>query len=134
MKIDGRCHCGAITYEADIDPDAVYVCHCTDCQAISGSPFRWAVSIPEKDFRLLSGQPKAYVKMTGRGGTNHQLFCPDCASPIYSTTIGAGPRVFNLRLGTVRQRAELRPKKQYWCRSALDWAMVEEPARRIETQ
>ena len=44
MKIDGTCHCGNITYQAEIDPDQVYICHCTDCQTISGSAFRWAVS------------------------------------------------------------------------------------------
>jgi hypothetical protein len=38
MKIDGRWHCGAITYEAEIDPDMVALCHCTDCQTWSGSP------------------------------------------------------------------------------------------------
>jgi hypothetical protein len=26
MKIDGRCHCGYITYEAEIDPEKVMVC------------------------------------------------------------------------------------------------------------
>lgn len=36
MKIDGGCHCGAITYEAEIDPNSVAVCHCTDCQTLSG--------------------------------------------------------------------------------------------------
>ena len=40
MKIDGRCHCGYITYEADIDPDKTLICHCTDCQTLSGSAFR----------------------------------------------------------------------------------------------
>ncbi len=34
MKIDGGCRCGAITYEAEIDPDTVFTCHCTDCQAV----------------------------------------------------------------------------------------------------
>jgi len=29
MKIDGRCHCGLVTFEADIDPEQVSVCHCT---------------------------------------------------------------------------------------------------------
>jgi len=28
-----------------------------------------------------------------------------------------------LRVGTIRQRADLRPKVQQWCRSSLDWAM-----------
>jgi hypothetical protein len=41
MKIDCRCHCGFITYEAEVDPGEVYLCHCTDCQSISGGAFRW---------------------------------------------------------------------------------------------
>jgi hypothetical protein len=47
MKIDGRCHWGFIMYEAEVNSDEVYVCHCTDCQAISGAAFRWAVPVPE---------------------------------------------------------------------------------------
>lgn len=134
MKIDGKCHCGSITYEADVDPDEVYVCHCADCQAISGTAFRWAVPVAEAAFKLLSGKPKTYVKAAESGATSHQLFCPECASPLYSTSIGVGPKLLNLRLGTARQRAELRPKAQYWCHSAQDWAAVKEPSRRVDTQ
>ena len=28
------------TFKAEVDPDGAYVCHCADCQSISGSPFR----------------------------------------------------------------------------------------------
>jgi len=37
MKIDGHCHCGQITFEAEVDPNSVMICHCTDCQRLSGS-------------------------------------------------------------------------------------------------
>ena len=134
MKIDGKCHCGHISYEAEIDPDEVYLCHCADCQAISGSTYRWAVPVAEAAFKLLSGNPKTYVKTTEGGTMSQQLFCPECASPLYSTSIGVGPKFLNLRLGTARQRAELRPKAQYWCRSALAWAIVLEPTTRIDKQ
>jgi hypothetical protein len=134
MKIDGRCHCGFITYEAEVDPDEVWLCHCTDCQAISGSAFRWGVSVPEGAFKFVTGKPKTYVKVTATGATNHQVFCPECASPIYATTIGVEPKVFYLRLGTARQRAELQPKAQYWCRSAQEWATADQPCRRFEAQ
>jgi hypothetical protein len=40
MNIDGQCHCGHVTYQADIDPEKVSICHCTDCQALTGSPYR----------------------------------------------------------------------------------------------
>ena len=134
MKIDGRCHCGFIAYEAEVDPAAVYVCHCTDCQALSGTVFRWAVPVPEASFKLLAGKPKTYVKTAESGATNHQLFCPECASPLYSISIGAEPRIFNLRLGTAHQRAELQPRSEYWCRSAQDWVAVNQTSGRFETQ
>jgi hypothetical protein len=121
MKVDGQCHCGAITFEAEVDPERVYVCHCTDCQSISGSPFRWATNVPKGDFRLLSGSPKTYVKQAESGDENHQVFCPDCASPIYSTSSRDDWKSFNVRLGTVRQRAQLQPKLQLWHRSAQAW-------------
>ncbi len=134
MKIDGRCHCGNITYRAEVDPDQAYLCHCTDCQSITGSAFRWAVSVAEQDFQLLTGEPKTYVKTAERGATSHQLFCPECASPLYSISIEDGPKIFKLRVGTARQRAELRPKTQYWCRSAQDWVTELNRAEEIETQ
>ena len=30
MKIDGGCHCGYITYEAEADPQKAFICQCTD--------------------------------------------------------------------------------------------------------
>lgn len=121
MRIDGACHCGRIRYEAEIDPARVELCHCTDCQLLTGTAFRATVSIPERDFSM-KGDPKLYVKTTADSGTPRvQAFCGECGSPIYSTSVGEGPRIYNLRLGTARQRAELPPQKQYWWRSALPW-------------
>lgn len=134
MKVDGTCHCGFITYEAEVDPEKVYACHCTDCQAFSGGAFRWAVSIPEENLRILSGEPKAYVKRSDSGLENHQMFCPTCASPIYSKSLTGSPQRVNLRLGTARQRAELSPRIELWRCSAQDWVTVEGAAQRLEKQ
>ncbi len=134
MKIDGSCHCGFVTYEADVDPAEVYICSCADCQSISGSPFRWAVTVAEDDFKLLSGTPKTYIKQADSGATSHQLFCPECASPLYSTSVRDGPKTFNLRLGTARQRADLPPKLQCWHRSAQGWISEIDQLENIETQ
>jgi len=43
MKIDGGCHCGNITYTAEVDLDRVGICHCTDCQTMTGSAYRVTV-------------------------------------------------------------------------------------------
>ena len=132
MKISGGCHCGAITYEAEVDPDKVSVCHCTDCQTLSGSAFRVVVPAKREGFRL-TGEPRIYVKAGESGRKRAQGFCAACGTPIYSADV-ADPQVFNIRVGTVRQRAQLLPKMQIWCRSALGWSMRLEPVPQIQKQ
>ncbi len=85
MKIDGRCHCGAIAYSAEVEPEKASICHCTDCQRFSGSPFRASVLARIEDFRLLSGSPKIYVKTADSGARRGQAFCSECGAPIYAT-------------------------------------------------
>lgn len=122
MKIDGACHCGNITFFAEIDPGRVTVCHCTDCQTFTGSAFRVVVRAPREKFELRGGKPKTYIKTAESGAKRVQAFCPECGTSIYSTNVGE-PQVFGLRIGTIRQRHELRPARQQWCRSALGWVM-----------
>lgn len=121
MKIDGRCHCGYLTYEAEVDPEKVMICNCTDCQSLSGSAYRTVAFTRPGTFRFLSGEPRVYVKTGDSGARRPQAFCPTCGSPIYSTSMDEGPKVHSIRVGTIRQRASLTPKFQVWCRSAQSW-------------
>jgi hypothetical protein len=121
MKIDGACHCGLIAYEAEADPELTGICNCTDCQTLSGSAFRTVVPSRRGSFKLRSGEPKIYVKTAESGTQRQQAFCPNCGTPIYSTTVEDGPKVYTIRVGTLRQRNEFVPKLQYWFRSAQRW-------------
>lgn len=119
MKIDGACHCGRISYEAEVNPDLVVICHCTDCQTNSGAPYRANVPVLLENFRL-KGEPKTYVKTGDSGRKGRLSFCGDCGSALFSNR-EEGATYVNLRLGSVRQRAQLVPKAQYFCRSAMPW-------------
>ena len=121
MKIDGECHCGAITYEAEVDPEKVVICHCTDCQTLSGSAFRTVALTAPENFKLLTGTLKTYIKTAQSGAKRAQTFCPDCGTPIYSAPTGTAPGLLGIRLGTTRQRETLTPKMQTWTESALGW-------------
>ena len=125
MKIDGSCHCGRIRYEAEIDPERAAICHCTDCQVLSGSAFRTVVPAPKAGFRLLAGRPKIYVKTADSGNRRTQAFCSECGTPIYSSPVSDDFPAYSLRVGPIRQRAQLRPRIEYFCRSALDWTGLE---------
>ena len=54
----GSCHCGAVTYEADISLDDVIACNCSHCYA---KGFQLTFTTPE-NFRLLSGVVKVSWK------------------------------------------------------------------------
>ncbi|CAN7168196.1 GFA family protein [Rhizobium sp. LjRoot30] len=121
MRIDGQCHCGYVRYEAEIDPASVSICHCTDCQMLTGTAYRVSVAARRQDFRLLSNAPKQYAKTGDSGRVSLQFFCPECGSPIYRCSDRSDDPEIAIRLGTIRQRQDLRPRRQIWCRSALPW-------------
>jgi hypothetical protein len=134
MRIDGGCHCGNITYEAEADPERTSICHCTDCQILTGSAFRTSIRATDGSFRILTGEPTIYVKTAESGARRAQAFCPRCGSPIYAAPAGEGPKTYNIRLGTVRQRDQLVPKVQIWCRSAQRWLGRLDGIRKVEAQ
>jgi hypothetical protein len=133
MKVTGRCHCGNISYEAEVDPAKVSICHCTDCQNLSGSPFRVSVPAPKETFRMLGARPKTYVKTAESGTKRVHAFCPECGSPVYSCAI-SDPPLYSLRVGCLDKRDQLPPARQIWCDSALPWSMNVEKVAQVRRQ
>ena len=134
MKIDGRCHCGYITFEAEAEPDKAAICHCADCQSFSGSAFRAIVRVTDNTFRILSGDPTVYVKTADSGAKRAQSFCTRCGSPICATSADEGPKSYTVRLGAVRQRDQFVPKVQIWARSRQPWVDDIASIKSVETQ
>ncbi len=121
MKVHGKCHCGQIVFQADVDAHEVVVCHCTDCQVLTGSPYRVSVPAKHEAFKLLAGTPKVYIKISEDGTKRAQAFCPNCGTPVYASGVDSQTG-YTLRLGCLAERAQLSPHRQIWCRSALGWA------------
>jgi hypothetical protein len=70
----GSCHCGAVTFEADLDlAEPTYRCNCSICRRTRFWP---AVARPEQ-FRLLTGEGELtkYLFNTRR---NEHFFCRHC--------------------------------------------------------
>ncbi len=121
MQITGSCHCGAIRYEADVDPAMMRVCHCTDCQTFSGSAFRVSVRAAPDSLQIRSGTPRLYVKTAESGNQSEQAFCEQCGTHLFGTVPGSEPKICSIRVGTIDQRDQLRPVAQIWTCSRLPW-------------
>jgi hypothetical protein len=122
MKVEGHCHCGKIRFEAEIDPEKVSICHCTDCQTLTGTAYRTSAPASAASFVLLAGTPKVYVKLADSGAQRAQAFCGDCGSSIYASDV-QNPKIYSIRTGTLVQRKNLPAKQQIWVHSALPWVM-----------
>jgi hypothetical protein len=120
MRVEGACHCGNVAFEAEVDPGTARICHCTDCQTMSGSLFRTNIQAAGETFRLVRGSPAIYVKTADSGAKRAQAFCSICGTGMYATSPD-NPTSYSLRVGVIAQRAMFRPTRQIWCQSALPW-------------
>ncbi len=135
MRVTGSCHCGSVAYEAEVDPATVRVCHCTDCQKLTGLVFRAGIPSLPGTFRLKSGVLKSYIKTAESGNRRAHAFCPECETPIYSASLDQNPSTYNLRVGGLDQRREFAPPtEQRWCRAALAWSMDLRAVEKLDRQ
>lgn len=121
MHITGGCHCGHIRYETEIDPTRISICHCTDCQTLTGSSFRITALATRDRMKLTQGAPKIYRKTGGSGRVRQQHFCAECATPLFSGSEEGVADDLGIRWGSIDQRNDLVPAHAIWCRSAVAW-------------
>ena len=134
MDVKGSCHCGAVQFEATIDPKRVGICHCTDCQVFASAPFRTSALVAGETFRLVKGEPALYRKTAESGNQRNLAFCDRCGTHLYAAAAEDGPAFYSVRVGVLAERASIEPAGQLWCRSELPWLSNLSKLRRVETQ
>jgi|SRR5579871_4512216 len=128
-KHQGRCACGAITYEFDTDPAFIAVCHCLDCKKASGGEAATWFGVPADDFAVLSGEPKAFGYIADSGKALDRNFCPTCGSRLFTSNLGAFPGQVFIQLGSLDDMSWVQPKIEMYNKRRLSWARPLEMAQ-----
>jgi len=118
IKVDGACYCGDVTINGTVSADKVMACHCTDCQKVSGAPFR-AVAVMSAEQVTISGAVKEYLKIADSGNERVQGFCGNCGSQIFATD--PAKTLYLVRTGCLSQHDQLVPAKHIFGKSATSW-------------
>ncbi|HXS07441.1 MAG TPA: hypothetical protein VN723_11670 [Rhizomicrobium sp.] len=74
--IEGSCHCGAVCWKFDVEPDSATTCNCTICRRYG---VLWAYDL-QGDRTEFSGPTRSYIRTTGDWGEPGVgfYFCENC--------------------------------------------------------
>jgi hypothetical protein len=121
-KHTAQCACGAVRFEFDTDPDFIAVCHCLDCKKASGGEAATFFGVPESDFTLLSGSPKAFSYVAESGKRLDRNFCPECGARVFTSNLESFPGLVFVTLGSLDDRSGIEPGLEMFVKRRLDWA------------
>ena len=120
-KIIGGCLCGDIRFSVPAEPILQVLCHCTDCQTVSGAASYCAYIVPLESVALLQGEPARYELKADSGRLNSRRFCRSCGSRVWA----------ELEMGTasvngmcLHDRNHFQPSHNHRLNTAPDWCQI----------
>lgn len=97
MGHQGGCHCGAVRYEVNGDPQHVALCHCEDCRKSAGAPMVAWAAFAENEFELLQGELRSF----NSSGTAMRSFCLTCGTGIAYRNAEYLPGIVDIQAATL---------------------------------
>ena len=131
--LTGKCACGAVTYALSdgmrMNP---YACHCTDCQARTGSAFSEHMLIARADLDV-QGELDVGTLIQPSGAKSSIYGCAICKSRIFAEN---NERVgfASLRCGTLDNSTDVEPKAHIWVKSKQKWLQLPVNSTQMDEQ
>ena len=119
----GGCLCGSVRYQCEGELGPANYCYCEDCRRCTGSAFNIGVRVETRQFRIVRGSPRAFTKIGESGNSLTRHFCPECGSPLY-TTSPVHPDVLYVKAGCIDDPGIVHPTHQIWMNSMVAWANI----------
>ncbi|CAH0004454.1 unnamed protein product [Clonostachys byssicola] len=120
----GSCMCNQLKFSFTGEPKQTAICHCVQCQKLSGSAFTYNLLVDREDFKWTSGEPKTGSFVQESGIYIQYFFCPDCGTIIFKQTEEkADLRPFAIvQAGTVDgYDTKRKPDVEFWVSRKADW-------------
>jgi hypothetical protein len=73
----------------------------------------------------VNGSPRSFTKRGGSGIDLSRYFCPECGSPIY-TSSPRHPDFIYIKAGSLDDPTLVTPAYQIWTNSRVPWATIDE--------
>jgi hypothetical protein len=119
MVMTAACACGALRFRADGEPLVEGLCHCRDCQRLSGAGHVGFIAFPE-GATSVEGETRAYSRTGSSGKTATRYACTRCGGMLLGRA-EIMPGVINLYAGALDDTAQFKPRIAIFTRSRPPW-------------
>jgi hypothetical protein len=113
--LTGTCMCGSVTWSYRGEVTRRLVCHCTDCQRATSSPFTAFVGMRPEQLSW-TGEISHYESSPG----TFRGFCPACGTRLYFRS-DRWPTEVHVHAATMSEPDVYRPDAQVVVRSRATW-------------
>ena len=121
VKLSGGCLCGSIRYTILQQPILAYTCNCRFCQKDTGTAYRSALAILNKNVELIGKDFSVYTyKSVEHGRELYKNFCPDCGTTI-SLKTERFPERQVIMIGTLDDPSQIELSTHMFAEEAFDW-------------
>ena len=123
MERVATCFCGQLSVTMEGEPQMHGLCHCRQCQKMSGGAFTYSSYWPRSAVKNLSGKFAVYRKVSESGRWIDLHFCPTCAGKVY-WYLEFNPNVIGLPIGAFEGAMFPPPVYSLWHDSKHKWVEV----------
>jgi hypothetical protein len=117
MGRSGGCHCGAIRYDVDGEPQHVALCHCSDCRRSAGAPMVSWAAFTEDALTVTQGQPITF----NSSGAAMRSFCGTCGTGLFYRNADMLPGIVDIQSVTLDDPEALPPDAHIQVAERLNW-------------
>ena len=129
---EGRCLCGAVTYEIEGDPVVVAHCHCTDCQRVSGAGHATGAMFAAEQVQVRGAVAEFELESEAKS-TVTRTFCPKCGTPLF----GRNTRMvgfLTVSVGTLDDPDSVTPQVAVFARTRRRWDFADSALPTFDAQ
>ncbi len=117
MGRSGGCHCGAVRYDVEGEPQHVALCHCSDCRRSAGAPMVSWAAFAEDELKLTQGEPVNF----NSSGSAMRSFCGTCGTGLFYRNAEFLPGIVDIQSVTLDDAQALPPGAHIQVAERLHW-------------
>lgn len=118
----GRCLCGAVEFTVTADYEYSGYCHCSGCQAATGSAFSAFAATRKEQLTVQKGLEE--IRIYRRTADNLSHFCRNCGSVLFAVVRDG--KYAHVQMGVLMDDPGIRPQFHVFVSSKAPWYEIKD--------